>query len=202
VRSSTEQEGGLPDPGEITVLIERVRVGDEDARAALVRIVYPELKVIAARLLAHERIGHTLATTELVHEAYLRLGLGGLEVNSRRQFFALAAHVMRHVLVDSARKRKAQKRGAGAQPVELIDALIISEDRLEEILELDKVLSRFEKVDPRCANIVTCRFYGGMEVDEIAAELKISSRTVKRELKYARAWLNAAMKAHSHVANA
>ena len=186
-------------PGEITLLMERVRVGDQAAEAALVQIVYPELKAIAGRLLACERRGHTLAATDLVHEAYLRLGLGGLDLSNRRQFFAVAAHVMRHVLVDYARKRGAQKRGAGAQPIELVDALVLSDDRWEEMLELDTLLSEFEKIDQRCANIAICRIYGGMEMDEIAAEMKISSRTVKREWKYARAWLSAAIKAHSNV---
>lgn len=157
----------------------------------MVPLVYDELRRIAHHRLRAEQTGHTLETTGLVHEAYLRL-VGGeqLEFESRAHLLAIAAQAMRHVLIDSAVHRKAQKRGGGNLPLSLDDALVSAETRSEELLALDESLRRLSAIDERQARVVECRFFGGMSIEETAAALGTSPATVKRDWALARAWLN------------
>jgi RNA polymerase sigma factor (TIGR02999 family) len=169
------QAASFPDAGEI----ER-----------LVPIVYDELRRIAHRQLRGERSDHTLDTTGLVHEAYLKLSrLQRIEWRDRGHFLAAAAGVMRRVLVDYAVARKAGKRGSGRQRVPLDDVLILVDDRAEELLALDEALERLASESQRAARIVEWRFFAGMSVEETAEVLGISPATVKREWALARAWL-------------
>lgn len=179
-------------PGDITKLLVRVRVGDLEAKAALIQTVHQELRRIAARSLRRERPEHTLQVTALVHEAYIQL-LGDAKVDwqDRGHFFASASQSMRRILVDYARKRKAAKREGGRVRVELDDKLAIAENRVEEILAIDEALARLGSWDPRQARIVEMKFFAGLTEDEIAAVLGLSRRTVIRDWNVARAWLRA-----------
>jgi RNA polymerase sigma factor (TIGR02999 family) len=155
-------------------------------------LVYDELRRIAARELRHEREGHTLCTTALVHEAWIELSkLTRIQWQSRTHYLAIAAQAMRRVLVDYAIARRAQKRGGGMhlQPLDE-DALAIVTERADELVALDEALERLTAMNPRLGRVVECRFYGGMSVEETADALQISSATVKRDWAAARAWLN------------
>ncbi|HEY7861438.1 MAG TPA: ECF-type sigma factor [Gemmatimonadaceae bacterium] len=157
----------------------------------LVPLIYDELRRIAHYRLRAEQTGHTLETTGLVHEAYIRLaGSEGLQFESRAHFLAIAAQAMRHVLIDSAVSRKAQKRGGGARPLSLDAAPIIAETRSEDLLALDEALERLAAMNERQARVVECRYFGGMSIEETAAALGTSPATVKRDWLLARAWLN------------
>jgi RNA polymerase sigma factor (TIGR02999 family) len=177
---------------DITVLLRRISSGDRSAEEALLPVIYTELKRIASRHLRGERSGHTLQTTDLVHEAYIKLVPGALaDWESRNHFFAMAARVMRNILVDRARRNSALKRG-GNRPadVPLDQGLAFGDDsRPESILALNDALERLEKQDARQSKIVEMRFFGGMTEEEIAQVLGVSSRTVKREWVVAKAWL-------------
>ena len=181
------------DIGDVTRLLRRARQGEEDATAQLISAVYGELRQMAARAMRNERGGHTLQPTALVNEAFLRMAQGaGVDWRDRAHFFGVAAHVMREVLVDYARKRGAAKRGGGVR-VTLDDSLAISEDKLGEIVAVDELLSRLEAMDPRQARIVELRFFAGLNVEETAEALGISTPTVKREWASAKAWLQREM---------
>lgn len=158
--------------------------------------IYDELRRIAHRRLRAEQTGHTLETTGLVHEAYLRL-VGGatLEFESRAHLLAVAAQAMRHVLIDSAVNRKAQKRGGGTLPLSLDAAPIVAETRSDDLLALDDALQRLGAIDERLARVVECRYFGGMSIEETAAALGTSPATVKRDWTLARAWLNRELRA-------
>jgi len=167
------------------------RAGKREIEARLMEAVYPELRRIAARYMAREQPGHTLQATALVNEAYVELvGPAGPDWQNRAHFFAIAAQLMRRILVDHARKKKAQKRDGARQRVELTDGLAVSEDRLEEILLIDAALTRLAEWDPRQAKIVELRFFSGLTEDETAEVLGVSPRTVKRDWNVARAWLH------------
>jgi RNA polymerase sigma-70 factor (ECF subfamily) len=177
---------------DITVLLRRISSGDRSAEEALLPVIYAELKRIASRHLHGERVGHTLQTTELVHEAYFKL-VPGAAANweNRNHFFAVAARVMRNILVDRARKNSAGKRGGGRPPdVPLEEGMAFADSGdSERLLALHGALERLEKQDARQSRIVEMRFFGGMTEEEIAQVLGISSRTVKREWVVAKAWL-------------
>jgi RNA polymerase sigma factor (TIGR02999 family) len=178
------------EPGEITVLLDRWSGGDRDAFAALVPLVYDELKVLAKRHLRRERDGHTLQPTALVHEAFLRLRGGhGLRMQSRAYFFGAAAQVMRRVLVDHARRRGAGKRSADLVPGELTKALARHGDERMDLLALNDALDALATVAPEKATVVELRFFGGLSVEETAEYLGIAPATVKRHVAFARAWL-------------
>lgn len=169
--------------------------GDSSALERLVPIVYTELRHIAHRRLGGERVDHTLGTTALVHEAYLKLmGLERLNWQNREQFMAIVSRVMRQILVDYARRRRADRRGGGQPKVELgavSEHLAEHSDvQLVEVLALDQALERLERVNDRHARIVECRFFAGMSIDETAEALSLSPATVKRDWIMARAWLN------------
>ncbi|MDX1996593.1 MAG: sigma-70 family RNA polymerase sigma factor [Thermoanaerobaculia bacterium] len=163
--------------------------GDRTAFDQLVPIVYAELKRLAHASMRAERADHVLQTTALVHEAYFRLV--GLERDwaGRRQFFAVAAQVMRQVLVDFARRRDADKRGGGQAPLSLEDPLVPALERSADLLRLDDALSDLAKVDARKAQVVELRFFGGLTIEETAEVMGLSHATVERDLKLARAYL-------------
>jgi RNA polymerase sigma factor (TIGR02999 family) len=174
----------------ITQLLRDVRTGDKNAEARLIELVYDELHEIAARNLRRERPGHTLQATALVNEAYMRLtSLKETDWKSRAHFFAVAAQVMRHILVDYARNRLSEKRGAGLPALPIDEALTFSDDRLEQLLVLEDALQKLEIQDSRANQVVVMRFYGGLSMEEIAEVLQVSARTVKRDWNYGRAWL-------------
>ena len=177
---------------EITQLLKGVRDGDKAAESRLIELVYGELHAIASRQVRRERPGHTLQTTALVHEAYLRLvAQQDTDWHNRAHFFGVAAQVMRHILVDYARGRLSGKRGAGMAPLALEPSLMFSDDRLEQLLVLEEALQKLENHDARAIQVVVMRFFGGLSMDEIAEVLKVSLRTVKRDWNYGRAWLRA-----------
>ena len=183
---------------EITLLLSEARAGDKDAESRLMAVVYGELHRMAARYLSRERPGHTLQATALVHEAYMRLfAESETDFHSRAHFFGMAAQVMRHILVDYARQHLAGKRGSGKMPLSLENALVVADDRLEQLLILEDALLRLERHDPRVNQVVVMRFYGGLTLDEIADVLQISARTVKRDWKYGQTWLKAELDSSS-----
>ncbi len=178
-------------PGEITRLLGELREGKRDAEARLMEAVLPELKRRAASYLRGERHGHTLQTTALVNEAYLELtGRSQVDWKDGPHFFAVAAEAMRRILVDYARARNAAKRGGGRHKVELSEVMVISEDRLEEALAVDEALTRLAEWDPRQSRVVEMRFFGGLSEEDVAEVLGVSSKTVKRDWKVAKAWLH------------
>ena len=180
-------------PGEITLLLAEVKLGQKDALARLMPLVYKELRRLAGHYLRDERIGHTLQPTALVHEAYLRLvGQDRADWQNRAQFMGVAAQLMRRILVDYARERAAAKRGGGAVRIddEGFD-LGATPQQSEEVLAVDEALSRLNELDPQQAKIVEMRYFGGLSVEEAAEALGISPRTVKRDWSMAKAWLRA-----------
>jgi RNA polymerase sigma factor (TIGR02999 family) len=180
-------------PGEITQLLRQMSAGRGEVADKLVPLVYRELHRVAARQMAREKPGHTLQPTALVHEAYLRLvNKRDLAWQDRMHFFAVAAREMRRVLVDLARLRHAKKRGGmDARQVDLDEVNIYSEENLGDLLVLNDALDRLAAIDPRQREIVELRFFAGLTVEEVAASLKISTRTVTREWNFAKAWLHA-----------
>jgi RNA polymerase sigma factor (TIGR02999 family) len=176
-------------PTEVTGLLHAWRRGDGGAEERLLGIVYAELRRIARRHLAREGPGHTLQTTALVHEAYLRLlGQKG-DWSDRAHFFSLASTMMRRVLVDSARARLAGKRAHHETPLSIATGLPAAGGREVELLDLDRALDLLGAEHPRAARIVEMRFFAGLENREIATVLELSERTVEREWSFARAWL-------------
>jgi RNA polymerase sigma factor (TIGR02999 family) len=179
-----------PSAGDVTRLLEEIRGGNQRAESELVPLVYDELRRLAAHYMRQERPDHTLQATALVHEAYLRL-VKQREVSwqSKAHFFAIAGGLMRRILVDHARAHSRRKRGGTQQRVSLDEAPLFPEGRSEELIDLDKALTRLAEEQPRQSQIVELRFFAGLSVDEIAALLKISGKTVKRDWSVARAWL-------------
>jgi RNA polymerase sigma factor (TIGR02999 family) len=175
---------------EITLLLEKRRAGDPLAEEKLVELVYPRLRRLAASFIGRERRGHTLQATALVHEAYLRiLPEKDRTLVNRSHFFALAARIMRQILVDHARGKSAQKRRGALQMVTLEESHAIAPARPVDLIDLDTALARLAEFDPRKTQIVELRYFGGLSNEEIAEVLEVSDRTVKREWSLARAWL-------------
>jgi len=175
---------------EVTALLAAVESGDDAAMNQLVPLVYEELRRLARRHMAGQRRGHTLQTADLVSEAYLKLvNVKGTGWNDRIHFFAVASRAMRSVLVDYARRRGYAKRGGNPVRVSLSEADQIPEQRTAEVVAVDEALSRLAALDPRKAQIVELRYFGGLSVEETAQLLELSSRTIKREWRWARAWL-------------
>lgn len=176
----------------ITELIAELREGEERAWRSLLPLVYDELRRVAHRQLQQWGPGHTLNTTALVHEAYIRLADGSsLSLSDRAHFFAVAARAMRYVLIDHARKHDAAKRGGAWQQVPLEDGQLRVEQRVDTLLALDAALTRLADLNERLARVVECRFFGGMTDEETAAALGVSDRTVRRDWTKARLWLYA-----------
>jgi RNA polymerase sigma factor (TIGR02999 family) len=177
-------------PSPVTELLHDWQGGDEAARDRLVPLVYDDLRRLACRQLARERCGHTLQPTALVHEAYLRFaGHGRLRWQGRTHFFAIAAITMRRILVSHARGRRAAKRGGGGPAITLREEERFAPARSVDLLALDEALEALERIDARQCLVVELRYFGGLTVDETAAELGLSPATIKLDWSLARAWL-------------
>ena len=175
---------------EITQLLQAWRRGDEGALDKLTPQVYRELHLLARRCMGRERDGHTLQTTALINELYLRLSdLKLIDWQNRAHFFALCARQMRRILTDQARARQSHKRGDGAQAVLLDEALVVSPQPTADLVALDDALNQLAKVDHRKSQVVVMRFFGGLSVEETAEVLKVSTETVARDWRLAKAWL-------------
>jgi RNA polymerase sigma factor (TIGR02999 family) len=181
----------------VTEALGALRAGAPGAMERFIPLVYDDLARIAHRQLAAEPVGHTLSTSALVHEAYLRLvDQARARWEDRAQFFAVAAHTMRRVLIDHARRHRAARRGgpgARAVSLEVLDAAgaaaLSADERADVLLALDEALGRLAVVDPRQARVVECRFFGGLTADETAVALGVTARTVERDWVKARGWL-------------
>jgi RNA polymerase sigma factor (TIGR02999 family) len=177
-------------PQQVTELLRSWRKGDRQALDELMPLVYEELRRIAHRYMQRERPGHSMQTTALVNEAYLRLaGSEPVEWQDRAHFFAISATVMRHLLVDRARARGYEKRGGGARQVSLDEAAIVSPAHDLDLLALDEVLEKLATIDERKSRLVELRYFGGLSAGETAEVLGVSEITVKREWLKAKAWL-------------
>lgn len=182
-------------PSDVTQLLDAMRQGDRAAFEQLLPLVYDELHRIAGRHMARQQRDHTLQTTGLVHEAYLRMAdQPEKQWENRVHFFAVAATVMRHILVDHARARQRDKRGGDALKVSLDEAAAKSDERTLEITALDDALKTLAAFDPQQSRIVELRFFGGLTMEEIAEALGVSLSTVEREWRSARAWLGRQLK--------
>jgi RNA polymerase sigma factor (TIGR02999 family) len=174
----------------VTELLEQWSRGDDAALAELTPLVYEELRRVAHHYLSDQRRDHTLQTTALVNEAYLRLAdQTNLRWQNRAHFFAVAARAMRQILVDYARNQRSQKRGGGALKVDLDQAALVSPQQSKEILDLHEALEQLSALDSRKAQVVELRYFGGLNYDEIAEVLKISRITVRRDWEFAKVWL-------------
>lgn len=181
---------GGDEPSNVTLLLNRMRNGDSEAGDQAASLVYDELHRIAAREMRRENKGHTLQTTALVHEAYMRLaGAGSLEIQNRGHFFAVASQQMRRILIDYARSSNAQRRGGGAIQVDLDQLQIAIVPRSVDVLSLDEALRELERIDPRAAKIVELRYFGGYTDKEVVEALGVSIATVRRDWEFARSWL-------------
>ncbi len=189
------QPPGQEPPGEVTLLLAQLREGNQEAVNQLVPLVYGELRKMAAAYMRREKVGHSLQATELVNEAYMRLAGGEAgQWQNRAHFFAIAANSMRQVLLDHARKRHAGKRGGThAQKVDMDAELLVDHDSLDDVVIVDELLGRLEEIDPRQGRLVELRFFAGLTEDETAEAMGISSATVKREWRSAKAWLTREM---------
>jgi RNA polymerase sigma-70 factor (ECF subfamily) len=179
------------DRHEVTALLRRASAGDDVARSALFDVLYSELRKLAEAAMRRERSDHTLQPTALVHETFVRLADDGGRFENRAHFFGVAASAMRRVLVDHARSRRTQKRGGGTAFVDVddLDSLAGTPAGAVDLVALDDALSRLSSLDPRQGRVVELRFFAGLSVEETAAILDLSPRTVKREWQMARAWL-------------
>lgn len=177
----------MPD---LTTLLTRWSRGDSKALEEVTPLIYGELKSLARAYMSRERAGHTLQSTALVHEAYLRLvDLNRIEWQSRTHFYGIAALLVRRVLVDHARSRGSEKRGGSVEKVGLSDNIHAAAEREVDLVLLDQALDKLAQIDERQAKIVELRFFGGLSIDETASVLNISPATVKREWVVAKAWL-------------
>ena len=175
---------------ELTVLLKDWKRGDKSALERLTPLIYDELRRIAHRYAQRERNGHTLQTTALVNEAYLRLaGAEKPDWQDRAHFFAVTAQVMRHILIDHARRRRYVKHGGAAQQVSLDEAYLMADERAAELVMLDEALKDLARLDPRKTEVVELRYFGGLSLAETAEALGISLMTVRRDWRAARAWL-------------
>jgi len=181
--------------GDITLLLQRWSDGDRAALDTLMPLMYERLQRLAHERLRDERHALSVETTALVHDAYLKMvDLRRARFQDRAHFMAMASRIMRRILVDRARARRAEKRGGGAAPIELADELQISDDRAEALTDLDDALERLAAVDPRRSQILEHRYFAGLSLEETAEVLGVSLATVKRDLRFARAWLAAEFK--------
>jgi len=175
---------------DVTGLLAAFEGGDHHALNRLVPLVYDELRRIAHRELQHERLDHTLSTTEVVHEAYLKLlDHGAVPEGEQVRFLAIAATAVRRALIEHARRRDAVKRGSGQRPLTLDEEIAAATDPEDLLLSLDDALTRLAELDERLGRVVECRYFGGLTENETAAALGVTSRTVRRDWVKAKAWL-------------
>ena len=175
---------------EITILLRAWGAGDEAALARLTEHVYPELRLMARRYMKNEAQGNILQATALVHEVYLRLvDVTNVEWQARAQFYAIAAQLMRRILVDAARARGSRRRDGVPLQVNLDESAVLSPAAERSILDLDEALTAFSRMAPRQAKVVELRYFGGLTEEEIEAALKISQRTIRRDWDFAKSWL-------------
>ncbi len=182
-----------PDAHHVTGLLHSWRQGESAAREELITLVYPQLRSLAARYMSSESGGHTLSATALVHEAYMRILGSAVSWEDRVHFFAVAARVMRHILVDHAKSRRRAKRGGSAAKISLDDVVVISAAPEESLLDLHEALEHLAALDQRKSDLVEMVYFGGLSQLEAAAALNISEATVQRELRLAKAWLHHAL---------
>jgi RNA polymerase sigma factor (TIGR02999 family) len=179
-----------PPQHEITQLLAKWRDGNQSALDELYPLVYDELHRLARRYMSRERKGHTLQTTALINEAYVRLvDQKNVHWENRSHFFAISAQIMRRILIDHARRHAYAKRGGGAQQVSLEEAAAVTPNPSRELVRLDEALKSLAEMDPRRSQVVELRYFGGLNNEEIAGVLKISANTVTRDWNMARAWL-------------
>ena len=179
---------------DVTGLLRQWEQGDHDALNRIVPLVYAELRRIARRRLDREGSARSLTPTVLVHDAYLKLiDVREARFRDRAHFLAMASRVMRRLLIDRARARRAARRGGGAEVVEWDDELVASDEQADALADLDEALTRLEAIDPRQGQIVEQRYFGGLTLEETAEVTGVSLATVKRELRFAHAWLAAAL---------
>jgi RNA polymerase sigma factor (TIGR02999 family) len=185
-----QESSEVPSKVEVTQLLKAWGSGDDKALALLTPVVENELHRMAHRCMARENPGHTLQTTALVNEVYLRLvDVHAVNWQDRAHFFAISARMMRRILTDFARSRRYQKRGGGRVQVTLDEALVVAPEKQADIMALDQVLTQFAALYPRQSQVVELRFYGGLDIQEAAEALKISPETVKRDWRFAKSWL-------------
>ena len=181
----------MADAPDVTRLLEDLSSGHQEALDRLLPVVYDHLKRLAERELRRERTGHTLTPTALVNEAYLKLvQLERISWQGRAHFFGACAQVMRRILISYARGRNADKRGSGIAPASIDDVVVAAAERPDVLVALDEALERLAALSPRQAKVVECRYFAGMEIEEVAEVVGASPATVKRDWTAARAWLN------------
>jgi RNA polymerase sigma factor (TIGR02999 family) len=181
---------GAPSSHDVTGLLQAWGRGDEQALQKLVPLVYDQLRVAARHYMAGERLGHTLQTTALIHETYLRLvDVRRIKWQNRAHFLAICAQLMRRILIDFARSRHYQKRGGAAPRVEFNESLVLTSQPDANLLALDEALNRLALLDPRKSRVVELRFFGGLSVKDTAEVMKVSPDTVMRDWKLAKVWL-------------
>ncbi len=184
--ASTNNSGSA----EVTKLLFDWRAGDAAALERLIPLVHTELRRIAHRFMRKERAGHSLQTSALVNEAYLRLiDAKNVDWQNRAHFFAISASLMRRILVDSARERQAHKRGGSAERVVLDEAMLAGQEKLTDLVAVDEALNALAEVDERKSKVVELRFFAGLDEAEIAEALQVSPETVRRDWRLAKAWL-------------
>ena len=183
--------GPTDDGLDVTGLLLAWRAGDGDALDRLMPLIYDELRAIAHRQLGHERADHTLGTTDLVHEAYLKLvDQTRVQWTDRTHFFAVAANMMRRILVNYARRMRAQKRGRAPERISLTEALLVAEQRADTLVALDEALATLSSIDERLSRVIECRFFGGLSEEETAEVMGVTARTVRRDWVKAKGWLH------------
>ena len=182
----------LDPDGDVTLLLTQIREGNREAANRLIPLVYNELRRMAGSYMQRERAGHTLQATALVNEVYLRLAGGKpLPWQNRAHFFAIAAHSMREVLLDYARRHHAGKRGGkDAQKVEIDAEVLGASPKIENVIAIDEALERLAQIDPRQSRLIELRFFAGLDVEEVAEVMGVAPSTIKREWRSAKAWLH------------
>lgn len=184
----------------VTQLLDQWNHGDREALDKLMPLIYEELRKMARRYMSQQNPGHTLQTTALIHEAYLRMvNQQEKHFENRAHFFGVAAQAMRHILVDYARARHTAKRGGGVRPISLEEAALVTPERAAELVAFDDALKELEKLSKRQSRVVELRYFGGLTVEETATVLDVSPETVMRDWSMARTWLHRALRPTSEV---
>jgi RNA polymerase sigma-70 factor, ECF subfamily len=178
----------------VSNLLEQWNCGDREALETLMPLIYEELRKMARRYMRHQNPGHTLQTTALIHEAYLRMvGQKERQFQNRSHFFGIAAQAMRHILIDYARSRHTAKRGGAARPISLEEAALVTQERAAELVAFDEALNELERLSKRQSKVVELRYFGGLSVAETAVVLEVSPDTVRRDWTMAKTWLHRAL---------